>query len=53
VVTDDSKPVKGLPLQAFHLFEDGQEQTVKIFEEHNAADAACRRIPTATFPRPQ
>jgi VWFA-related protein len=40
VVTDDSKPVKGLPLQAFHLFEDGQEQTVKIFEEHNAADAA-------------
>jgi hypothetical protein len=46
VVTDDSKPVKGLPLQAFHLFEDGQEQTVKIFEEHNAADAAqVQRMP--------
>jgi VWFA-related protein len=36
VVSDDGKPVKGLQQQAFHIFEDGHEQTIKIFEEHNS-----------------
>jgi VWFA-related protein len=40
VVRDDGKPVRGLQRQAFHIFEDGREQTIKIFEEHNSADAS-------------
>lgn len=40
VVTDDGKPVRGLQRQAFHIFEDGHEQSVKVFEEHNSSDAA-------------
>ncbi len=40
VVSDDGKPVKGLERQAFRIFEDGREQAIKIFEEHNSADAS-------------
>jgi VWFA-related protein len=40
VVSDEGKPVKGLERQAFHIFEDGHEQAIKIFEEHNSADAS-------------
>jgi VWFA-related protein len=40
VVSDDGKPVKGLQRPAFHVLEDGREQTIKIFEEHNSADAS-------------
>jgi VWFA-related protein len=40
VVSDDGKPVKGLAQQAFHLSEDGREQSLKVFEEHNSADAS-------------
>jgi VWFA-related protein len=40
VVSDNGKPVKGLERQAFHLFEDGREQAIKVFEEHNSADAS-------------
>jgi VWFA-related protein len=40
VVSDSGKPVKGLQRQAFRIFEDGREQTIKVFEEHNAADPA-------------
>jgi len=40
VVSDDGKPVKGLQRQAFHILEDGQEQTVKVFEEHSSSDAS-------------
>src|SRR5580692_6682026 len=36
VVSDEGKPVKGLERQAFHVFENGHEQTIKIFEEHNS-----------------
>jgi VWFA-related protein len=46
VVSDDGKPVKGLRPEAFRVFEDGREQTIKVFEEHNSADAAqTQRIP--------
>jgi VWFA-related protein len=40
VVSDEGKPVKGLERQAFHIFENGQEQSIKVFEEHNSADAS-------------
>jgi VWFA-related protein len=34
VVSHDGHPVKGLEQKAFHILEDGQEQTIKAFEEH-------------------
>jgi VWFA-related protein len=40
VVSDDGKPVKGLERRAFHIFEDGREQSIKIFEQHNSTDAS-------------
>src|SRR5580700_12099300 len=40
VVSDDGKPVKGLERSAFHIFEDGREQSIKVFEQHNSADAS-------------
>jgi VWFA-related protein len=40
VVSDDARPVKGLDRQAFHIFENGREQTVEVFEEHNSAAAS-------------
>ena len=46
VVSDDGKPVKGLRPEVFRVFEDGREQTIKVFEEHNSADAAqIQKIP--------
>ena len=38
IVSDDGKPVKGLQKQAFQVSEDGREQTIKVFEEHNSAN---------------
>jgi VWFA-related protein len=40
VVSSNGRPVKGLQRPAFHIFEDGHEQTIKVFEEHNSADAS-------------
>lgn len=46
IVTDDGKPVKGLQKQAFQVSEDGHEQAIKIFEEHNSANASqIQRMP--------
>jgi VWFA-related protein len=46
VVSDDGKPVKGLERSAFHIFEDGREQSIKVFEQHNSADASqVQRLP--------
>jgi VWFA-related protein len=36
-------PVTGLKKEAFHLLEDGQEQTIKTFEEHAPIPAAEAR----------
>jgi VWFA-related protein len=36
-------PVTGLKKDAFHLLEDGQEQTIKSFEEHVPVDPAIAR----------
>lgn len=46
VVTRNGHPIKGLGLQAFHVLEDGREQTIKVFEEHAPASDA----PTAVNP---
>lgn len=40
IVSDDGKPVKGLQKPAFQVFEDGHEQAIKVFEEHNSANAS-------------
>ena len=40
IVSDDGKPVKGLQKQTFQVFEDGHEQAIKVFEEHNSANAS-------------
>jgi VWFA-related protein len=38
VVSDDGKPVTGLQQDSFRIFEDGREQSIKVFEAHNSAD---------------
>jgi VWFA-related protein len=50
VVSDDGKPVKGLQQQSFHIFEDGREQTIKVFEEHNSVSASQIRKPPVLPP---
>ena len=35
VVNHSGHPITGLPQQDFHIFEDGREQTIKVFEEHS------------------
>jgi VWFA-related protein len=50
VVSDDGKPVKGLQQQAFHVFEDGREQTIKVFEEHNSVNSSQIRKPLVLPP---
>ena len=50
VVSDDGKPVKGLQQQAFHVFEDGHEQTIKVFEEHSSVNASQIRKPPVLPP---
>jgi VWFA-related protein len=50
VVSDDGKPVKGLQQQSFHVFEDGHEQTIKIFEEHNSVTQSQIRRPAVLPP---
>jgi VWFA-related protein len=48
VVTDHGKPVRGIDRSRFHLFEDGREQAIDAFEEHqppapvNASQSAVR-----------
>jgi VWFA-related protein len=37
VVTRNGQPVSGLSQEMFHVFEDGREQIIKYFEEHEAA----------------
>src|SRR5438045_1370862 len=52
VVTHNGEPVKGLQRDAFHVFEGGREQAVKVFEEHTAAEAAQIQkpsLPPATY----
>ncbi len=39
VATDHDRPVPGLDRSAFHILEDGKEQTISSFEEHEPAAA--------------
>jgi VWFA-related protein len=50
VVSDEGKPVKGLTQQAFHIFEDGREQSIKVFEEHNSVTPSQIRKPPVLPP---
>jgi VWFA-related protein len=47
VVTHDGHPVKGLQQEAFRVFEEGREQSIKSFEEHNpgAEEANAEKAP--------
>ena len=40
VVTDHGKPVHGIDRSRFHVFEDGHEQVIASFEEHQPAAAS-------------
>jgi len=39
VVTEKDKAVHGLDRSRFHIFEDGKEQTITSFDEHQSASA--------------
>jgi VWFA-related protein len=39
VVTANAKPVPDLKAGQFHIFENGKEQPISVFEEHRAGDA--------------
>ena len=45
VVTHNEHPVTGLQQQAFHVFENGREQTIKVFEEHGPGEEARTEKP--------
>ena len=48
VVTDRDHPAHGLDRSRFHIFEDGREQPIASFDEHNpAAPAAAAKKPAA------
>ncbi len=48
VVTDRGYPVHGLGKNLFHILEDGREQSITTFDEHQPAPTA----PSATVPAP-
>ena len=54
VVTADGAPIHGLDRTKFHIFEDGHEQVVTSFDEHQGAKAAMAtpnvvKLPPNTF----
>ena len=54
VVTDHGKPVDGLERSRFHIFENGKEQPVTVFDEHKPAAAppvaaAPAELPANTY----
>ena len=52
VVTRNGGPAKGLQQSAFHIYEAGREQTIKVFEEHTAAEAVSLKrasLPPETY----
>ena len=50
VVTDHDKPVHGLDRSRFHVFEDGNEQSLFSFDEHQPAGAPPAFLASATLP---
>lgn len=50
VVTDHDKPVHGLDRSRFHIFEDGSEQSLFSFDEHQPAGAPPAFLASAALP---
>jgi VWFA-related protein len=50
VVTDHDKPLHGLDRSRFHVFEDGKEQTLFSFDEHQPAAAPPAFLASAALP---
>jgi VWFA-related protein len=50
VVTDHDKPVHGLDRSRFHILEDGTEQTISSFDEHQPAAAPPAFLAPAALP---
>src|ERR1700722_16442414 len=50
VVTDYDKPVHGLDRSRFHVLEDGNEQTISSFDEHQPAAAPPAFLAPAALP---
>jgi VWFA-related protein len=50
VVTDHDKPVHGLDRSRFHILEDGNEQTISSFDEHQPASAPPAFLAPAALP---
>ena len=50
VVTDHDKPVHGLDRARFHVFEDGNEQAIFSFDEHQPAGAPPAFLASTTLP---
>ncbi len=50
VVTDHDKPVHGLDRSRFHVLEDGSEQTISSFDEHQPAAAPPAFLAPAALP---
>ncbi len=50
IVTDHDKPVHGLGRSRFHVFEDGNAQTIFSFDEHQPAPAPPAFLAPATLP---
>jgi VWFA-related protein len=50
VVTDHDKPVHGLDRSRFHVFEDGNEQSLFSFDEHQPAGAPPAFLASAPLP---
>ena len=50
VVTDHDKPVHGVNRSRFHVFEDGNEQAISSFDEHQPAGAPPAFLASAALP---
>lgn len=50
VVTERDKAVHGLDRQRFHIFEDGHEQAIAAFDEHQPSDTAALPVKPAPLP---
>jgi VWFA-related protein len=50
VVTDRDKPVRGVERSRFHVYEDGNEQAIFSFDEHEPAGAPPAFLAPAALP---
>src|ERR1700679_1737286 len=50
VVTSHDRPIHNLPQSRFHILEDGHEQTIVTFDEHQPGSAATPSIASIALP---